>query len=111
MAAAAISADGAALELLFQSQYVVAIFWSDRPGVFALPHHLTPCDHDLPLANIASPTVFDFKRGELVFFRRFPVFFEQNPTLNRKKSFRCAKGRAFFFFSGRKKFFFEPKKG
>ncbi len=64
----------------------------------------------LPLANIASPTVFDFKRGELVFFRRFSVFFEQNPTLNRKNSFRCAKRASFFFFFGRKKFFLSPKR-
>ena len=64
----------------------------------------------LPLANRASPTIFDLRRGELVFFRRFPVFFEQNPTLNRKKSFRCAKRASFFFFSGRKKFFLGPKR-
>ena len=57
-----------------------------------------------------APRFFDLGRGELVFFRRFPVFFEQNPTLNRKKSFRCAKGRAFSFFSGRKKFFLSPKR-
>ena len=61
-----------------------------------------PCHWRIGLA----PRFFDLGRGELVFFRRFPVFFEQNPTLNRKKSFRCAKGRAFSFFSGRKKFFF-----
>ena len=60
----------------------------------------------LPLANRASPTIFDLRRGELVFFRRFPVFFEQNPTLNRKKSFRCAKRASFFFFFGPKKVFF-----
>ena len=66
-------------------------------------------DDELPLANRASPTIFDLRRGELGFFRRFPVFFEQNPTLNRKKSFRCAK-RASFFFSGRKKFFLSPKR-
>ena len=58
-----------------------------------------------------APRFFDLGRGELVFFRRFPFFFEQNPTLNRKKSFRCAKGRAFSFFFGPKKVFFEPKKG
>ena len=52
-----------------------------------------------------APRFFDLGRGELVFFRRFPVFFEQNPTLNRKKSFRCAKGRAFFFFRAEKSFF------
>ena len=57
-----------------------------------------------------APRFFDRGRGELVFFRRFPFFFEQNPTLNRKKSFRCAKGRAFSFFSGRKKFFLSPKR-
>ena len=57
-----------------------------------------------------APRFFDLGRGELVFFRRFPFFFEQNPTLNRKKSFRCAKGRAFSFFSGRKKFFLSPKR-
>ena len=65
----------------------------------------------LPLANRASPTIFGLRRGELVFFRRFPVFFGQNPTLNRKKSFRCAKRASFFFFFGPKKVFFEPKKG
>ena len=64
----------------------------------------------MPLANRASPTIFDLRRGELVFFRRFPVFFEQNPTLNRKNSFRCTKRASFFFFLGRKKFFLSPKR-
>ena len=69
------------------------------------PHRLG-CHWRIGLA----PRFFDLGRGELVFFRRFPFFFEQNPTLNRKKSFRCAKGRAFSFFSGRKKFFLSPKR-
>ena len=69
-------------------------------------HNTRNCHWRIGLA----PRFFDLGRGELIFFRRFPFFFEQNPTLNRKKSFRCAKGRAFSFFSGRKKFFLSPKR-
>ena len=44
----------------------------------------------------------------MFFIGDFSFFFEQNPTLNRKNSFRCAK-RASFFFFGRKKFFLKKK--
>ena len=77
-----------------------------RPGSLCMAGVRGGCHWPIGLA----PRFFDLGRGELVFFRRFPVFFEQNPTLNRKKSFRCAKGRAFSFFSGRKKFFLSPKR-
>ena len=75
-----------------------------RPAFSAGP----PCW--LPLANRASPTIFRSRKGRACFFSAISVFFEQTPTLNRKKSFRCAKGRAFPFFSGRKKFFLSPKR-
>ena len=94
---------GAALSVLWG-------LWLTRVGLAASQGRWAACwrlvRDVLPLANRASPTIFDLRRGELVFFRRFPVFFEQNPTLNRKKSFRCAKRASFFFFFGPKKVFF-----
>ncbi len=61
----------------------------------------------MPLANNASTTIFDFKRGELVFFGGF-LFFLAKPYPKSQKFYPAGKRSSFFF--GPKKVFFEPKK-